>query len=758
MSDIFAIAASLTIHGNALQFLEQFGSKLLGAHSGLKKLENQLENTHKLAIGLGMAFAGYEGLKGLLHLAEHGKELNHQQSMLLRNGIAYKDVIDETTKAYQRYTQAVPTASGPDFLRTANELVSVKGTLKGADEALVQSLKIEGLIGNATGKSAEGQGYDFWRTVEDKGVIQNKALTDQVLNAMAQGTIATGGKIGGADWYTYAKRAGTSWMGDSLDALPLQLMEMQTMTPTGAGTARKTFANMMEGSQKLSKRQRAAWDGVGLLGDDGLVKDHQLEQSRPDQFIQGIIDKLNSGGLDTFDKVKGWASKALNRKSADYFMTAYTGMTERDPETGKTRLEKERDYLGRAQGLDQAYGTMMKTDMGANIEALSKQWQSFMEAVGGPLSKAAIPILREVTDVINRMAGFADKHQALTEMAGDIAAVGSALLLLVGTIKAAKAALAISAALKGGGGALAEAEGVAAGVVSSGHGPGRSPSGPGGLSGTLIGKLGLISIAGSLGYEGYQYAKGSPEERAALDEAAGKRADANAASIAEFGRAARDALPWGKYLHFTDDPPALPPAAATADRLAQAKQSDIKVPAPAHSGPFATPALPDLGQSFDSMTKAIEGKIAMVPKQAEPAVNASMAAVGAEIGAGAAKLPSVTAGPIASAFATIAGQVAAAVHGLGRVGVNPTAPGQPDAMPSLGSPMSYRGSPPTSRLRTADARVVREQPIHVNIGGHEVKKVVLRQIVADNEVHRSVAGHDGHGSYLPLGSDMADAV
>ena len=445
MIDVFEIGASLNVHGNGMDFMHAFSGLLAGAHGQLDALEKKLGATKgamkDLFVGAGEVFAGVELLKGVKDLAEAGKELNHQQSMLMRNGVSQRDVMRETASIYKDMLTAVPTASAVDFLRTLGELKSVKGSIAGAREALTQSLKIEGLIGNSTGKSAEGQGYDFWRAVEDKGIIQNKAKTDAMLNRMVQGTIATGGKVGGNDWFTYARRAGSAWMGDDIDALPLQLMEMQTLGPSGAGVARRAFANRTEGAIKLTKAQMAGWNEIGMLEPGGKIKDSSLEQSRPDLFIGQVIEALKAHGLDTEAKVKAWSAHALHGKDADYFMTAYAGMSEVDPESGLTRLQKERRNMGEAQPLDKAYKTMMGTDFEANVHAFQEQWKSFTEALGGPATKAAIPVLQEATAVVTKMAAFADQHQKLTQIGVDVAAVAGGLLVLGGSLTIARGAL-----------------------------------------------------------------------------------------------------------------------------------------------------------------------------------------------------------------------------------------------------------------------------------------------------------------------------
>ncbi len=556
MIDVFEIGASLNVHGNGMDFMKAFSGALTGAHGQLEALEKKLGAAKgamkDLFVGAGEVFAGVELLKGIKDLAEAGKELNHQQSMLMRNGVSQRDVMKETSAIYKDMLASVPTASAVDFVRTLGELKTVKGSIAGAREALTQSLKIEGLIGNATGKSAEGQGYDFWRAVEDKGIIQNKAKTDAMLNRMVQGTIATGGKIGGDDWFTYARRAGSAWIGDDIDAMPLQLMEMQTLGASGAGVARRAFANRTEGAIKLTKAQMAGWDEIGMLGPHGSIKDSATEQSRPDLFIGEVMEALKAHGIEGEGKVKAWAAHALHGKDADYFMTAYAGMSEVDPESGLTRLQKERRNMGEAQPLDQAYKTMMGTDFEANMHALQEQWKSLTEAVGGPATKAMIPVLQGVTSFLTTMAGFADRNKGLTQIGIDVAALGAGLLILggslriargalglmsLGTIKSGGALTASATALDGSALALKEAAAALAGThgaAGGGSGPAEPKGAPGG--GYSLGNRGIFAALGLAG---------TAFTAPGLDAAGDKTRDENAAALTTLGTTLHDLLGQG---------------------------------------------------------------------------------------------------------------------------------------------------------------------------------------------------------------------
>src|SRR6202011_4949447 len=106
------------------------------------------------------------------------------------------------------------TAAASDLLRIAGELTSVKGYFADAAEAVVGAAKIEALIGNALGNkgNAEGSGYSLWRAAELKQVAMDKAAGDKLLGEMFASISLSGGKLSASDWFTFASRAGPTWI------------------------------------------------------------------------------------------------------------------------------------------------------------------------------------------------------------------------------------------------------------------------------------------------------------------------------------------------------------------------------------------------------------------------------------------------------------------------------------------------------------------------------------------------------------------
>jgi hypothetical protein len=476
----YEIAIHISMQNTVSPVLAMIAKDMLGLNMSVEKLDKAFERVGgnlKMLIGGATAMAGgFEIGKGLLDIAEHGKELTHQQNMLVRNGIEYNKVLGLTKDAFDSIAKAVPTASVIDILRATNELVSVKGTLAGAEKIVPDSLKMEAVIGNATGKSAERQGYDIWRSIEDKGIIQNKAETDFWKDLIVKGINATGAKVGGSDIYAYGRKAMSSWVTDSPESFPLALMEMQTLTPQTAGVMRRMFSRMVEGGQKLTKKQLAAWGDVGMLDPKGNILDRDVESTHPEKFIPMLMDNLEKHGIKGLEATKLWAQRALNASSSEYFLTAYAGMTEKDAD-GKTRLDKETENIRRALGMDSYEAMMGRPDRvrspqdaidasgapgaaerakakaaeqadygavyGAVMLSLQKQWDGLLAAVGGPVAKAAIPKIQALTDALTSMSKWANDNKGATAMIADAAAVSSAVLMIGGAVAVTRGVLGV---------------------------------------------------------------------------------------------------------------------------------------------------------------------------------------------------------------------------------------------------------------------------------------------------------------------------
>ena len=104
------------------------------------------------------------------------------------------------------------------------------------------------------------------------------------------------------------------------------------------------------------------------------------------------------------------------------------------------QIEKDRQLWAQAQGIDQAYGTMLgdpqnkargpagrmseaadagaagtsaaqkMADYGATMKAFQAQWESMLQAIGGPVAAGMIPIMKSMTAEFNALGAASIAH------------------------------------------------------------------------------------------------------------------------------------------------------------------------------------------------------------------------------------------------------------------------------------------------------------------------------------------------------------
>lgn len=486
-----AIPYNLAIHigmtNGVSSVLSVIAKDLLGLNMTAEKLEktlNRLGTSLKLMVGGAAAIVGgIEILKGLEHVANKGEELIHQQNVMVRNGIAYNDVLKVTTNAFDNITKAVPTSTAADVLRTVSELQSVIGSVEGATAAAPTSLKMEALLHNLTGKNAEGEGFKLWRSMEMKGLTtSDPELAKRVMGALIQNISASMGKLDAGTYQAMAKTGGAAWIhADPKFIAGAGSVLAGDLGGDRAGTAMMTLYQLITGATTMSKQQYEVFKAAGLIDNTkvttdkggrinaqpGAIKGSLEHSDNLYEWVQSIIPGIHGLAVSMAEKDHGNVAKIEEslfakigrNRNATKLMTMFSDPGFLD------QIQKDETIWARAQGVDKAYATMLgqnpgdnrtgngqrseagseasakqagdRADYGEVMAALAKQWDSLLMAVGGPVAKAAIPVLQSLTDVFNKLGSVANAHpegikiiaQALGYLAVGLIAVGGAAVL-----------------------------------------------------------------------------------------------------------------------------------------------------------------------------------------------------------------------------------------------------------------------------------------------------------------------------------------
>jgi hypothetical protein len=446
--------------------------------------------------------AGYVAWKAM-HASE---ELQDQQDKMRRQGRTEGQIANITDQAFNDITKQVPTASASEIVKSVAELTFTRGSFEGGVDAVVPAMKVDALISNATGAKTEGQGFQMYRALEEKLVTQDKPHMDKLLGLMAQGTIATGGKVSGADWFTFARRAKTSWIGASDEEIGTVIPTLiQSLGASTAGTAYQTMHMSLLGAGTLSKQQYEALGQLHLIDESKVTHD---KGGRVNVGPGGII-----GSLETHADQSKWGRNYLAPAIAalpEGEREAYIAKIGRNRNTmglfemfsnpqGIAQFDKDAALIKQAWGIDASYETFSHRDPKGVTEGFTKQFNSMLEALGGPAMQAALPGMRGMTSLFNTVAEAANKHPAgagaatsvLTGIAAG-AAAGFGIGLLGGPIGA------------GGGALIGGALGAGYSLFNNANSQTKYEAGYGAL-GTLLGlPFGPVGAAlGGLGGIGY---------------------------------------------------------------------------------------------------------------------------------------------------------------------------------------------------------------------------------------------------------------
>lgn len=512
MASAYQVGIDISMADGVSGTLAAISKNLLGLEGGVMRLTQGFAGLRAGIIGAATALAGIGIVSGLRSIADHADKLLDQQDKLQRAGLSYNEVLRLQGKYYDEINRVVPTATAAEYLKTFNELRSVVGVAN-AEKITPWSLQLEAIIKNQTGKSAEGEGFKLWRALEMTGrSVSDPEGTQKLADAFAKDIIGSGGKLDANTYQTMAKRAGVAWANAAPDFLsgPMSVVAADLGGDT-AGTALMSAYMFMTGANTLSKQQYELLNRAGLIDPSKTTMD---KGGRVNVQPGGIIGSSEYTGAGKFD-LYGWAQKYLeprlealartpggpdksvSRKAIEDVMSekglegmgrmhmndeqraAYDSFVAK---VGRNRnvmrmltmftdpgfleqITKDLGQWGQARNVSDAYQNAISGNPMLVKEAYNAQWESMMQAVGTPLMEAAIPVMRDLTELFTQFGQWANNNKDTVKAIGvGLASLGIGLTALGTAVVGGVILSAIAAA-----GPLAAGIGlVAAAVVAGG--------------------------------------------------------------------------------------------------------------------------------------------------------------------------------------------------------------------------------------------------------------------------------------------------
>ena len=517
MATAYDLAIRLSMTNNVSPGLALIAKEMLGLEMSAERLDKAFGKMGKglmAAVGGAVAlFGSYEIVKGLERVATAGEKLVHQQNVLYRATKDWNGVLAITGDAFERITKAVPTATASDVVRSYNELRSVMGSPERAKEVVPMSLRMEAVLENLTGKSAEGEGFKLWRALEMKGITADSSksdLADATAAAMVRIIAGSGGKVDASIYQQLARRGGAAWIGATPEAIGPYSVMAADLGGDGAGTSLMTLRQLLTGATSISRQQLDVFQRAGLIDmskvkkvpgsnsmqvEPGAIEGSLEGQNNIYAWAQQIAPKLHKlageiaqkDGLKESQVFDSLIAKIGRNRNAIKMLTMFT-----DP-SFVDQINKDLQIWDQTMGLNEGYAAMLgkpdssphgledpmqaarraqlekadaasKGDYLATMKAMDAQWHSLLEAVGGPVARGAIPIIQGLTSALTTMAEFASNHPVMVENFAKGALAIAGVLAVVGTAAIAYAAFMIAGPVATGAAALASVMAVLAAI------------------------------------------------------------------------------------------------------------------------------------------------------------------------------------------------------------------------------------------------------------------------------------------------------
>lgn len=447
-AEVYSVYTRIAMQDSASAAVAALATRVLHLDTSINRLQGSLtglSRTSMAVVGSLSALGGTAIIAGLIKVANHGDKLLDQQDKLQRAGMSYNEVLKAQADYYNKVAKSVPTATAADYLRTFNELRSVVG----ADTAQAKTpwaLKLEALMANMSGKSAEGQGFKILRALEMKGItLSDPKGADKLAEMMMKDIIGSGGKLSASDYEQMAKTGGVAWIKAKPEFIAGPLSNIASdMGGSRTGTALMTLYQLMAGSVQVGKLQAGELEKLGLVKPGYLIENKggdasgikpggivgwETASQDPYKWVNEVVmPRMRAVYGDDEKAIEGSLAKIGRNRNAIRMLTMMS-----DPGF-KEQMAKDFALWSQAKGIDPAYADYVGKNPQGVKAAFWGQYESMMQAIGAPMMQAAIPVMRSITELFTKISAWANANPAAITAYGEALATVGAGLFGAGTL------------------------------------------------------------------------------------------------------------------------------------------------------------------------------------------------------------------------------------------------------------------------------------------------------------------------------------
>jgi hypothetical protein len=426
---------------------------LLGVHAKVGDIERDMRRWALAAGGAAGILGGTAIAAGLVKLAEHGSEVNHQLELMKLQGMEVAEV-HQSMAAAMATSGNVLTSVYSENLKHVRELRYAFGDTPDAVKYLEAVTKANAAL-NAVKGGGQDQVWELVKSLEQKGLT---AKPDEFMSYIAQMTkaiVASGGRVTPGQFFSTFKYGRTAMLGwDETFITQFLPRLIQSMSGGGAGggsgsggpgnALMSAFAKVVQGQMPKTAAEEFARMGLApggiahIKGSSqtqitGGIKGADLFQANPYAWVQQVLmPALAQHGITEQNRIIEEISRMFPVRTASQIITEM-GLQGRFKLGDQSPFEKDARLQREAFDERMSYDEMIKNDWQTMMLGFHAQWETLQQVVGQPLTApggGAVQALASITLLLNAMSTWAGAHpESMRAIIDVVVALGASLFI-----------------------------------------------------------------------------------------------------------------------------------------------------------------------------------------------------------------------------------------------------------------------------------------------------------------------------------------
>jgi hypothetical protein len=449
MSNVYEIGIKIGMQNAVSPVLALLAKEVLGLDNkvaGLIKRFAALNTQQKLALGGGVGLAaGVATLNVYGKIVDKGNELVAVQRRMLQAGVANKDMVEATQKAYEM-TAKYRNTGIVENLKLINDARSTFGSQHDATGHIDDFIKAESFLkayqGGKGASGAHGLGAEIiaaMKSGEIAGKITPEAMKEHVAQLVGM-RVAYGNNVKITDYLT-AQRAGGVALRNSEDSFRYGIFPALVQeNGVNAGTMMMTAFNKIVAGTGNRTQSLRAMEGIGLLNDDNVDydKNGRVVRLKNPSGIKGSEDAARNFPrwvMETLKPLLDVKTGGDHIKEAQLISQLFP---DRNAAKAVTEIIQQWPKLVKDAALQmQARNEYTKNgsqegSLDYQKQAFGAQLDSLAQTLGAPMVAQATATLKSITESISSMVNWAKdtNPEALKAIGSGIMIIGAGLTAL----------------------------------------------------------------------------------------------------------------------------------------------------------------------------------------------------------------------------------------------------------------------------------------------------------------------------------------